>query len=281
VLPPTYEVASVGPFENVNAVPANVRAPYRAVAARILNAGEGELDEILRTRSLPPNFSLSMSSIPISWYVGLKESDELGVKVFFESVRHRPGQYVGNTMRASFAALRDSAAYPLFPTTDNIASYTRSVTRDGWRILLDQPAEVAPLFRYSDPVVWAPGFHLFSAASHLALPHRLIVAMIVLGFLGALYLAVVQRGNVLAVTPLIGTAILAGLVVLSAGVLEFRWKEVRFALPLVALLLGIVLGWTLPEVTRRLRGVRASFGPGVAPSPPASPDAAESSSEPV
>jgi dolichol-phosphate mannosyltransferase len=262
VLPPTYEAASVGPFENVNAVPANIRAPYRDIAARILRADDAELDQILRTRSLPPNFSLGSSSIPISWYVGLKESDDLGVKVFYESIGHRPGTFVADTMRASFAALRDSTVYPLFPTTANLAQFTRSVTRDGSRILLDQPPALAPPFRYSDPVLWSPGFHLFSAASHLALPHQLIVALIVLGFLGALFLATLHRGGLLAVTPVVLTLLLAALVVLSAAVLEFRWKEMRFGLPLVAMLLGIVFGWILPEVSRVVsRRIRLGSSP--------------------
>jgi hypothetical protein len=101
VVPPSYEAASIGPFLNVDAVPADIRAPYRPIAQDILTTGETGLDRILGSHRLPTTFKLGISSIPISWYVGLKESDELGVKVFFASVLHHPREYLASIARAS------------------------------------------------------------------------------------------------------------------------------------------------------------------------------------
>jgi dolichol-phosphate mannosyltransferase len=251
VLPPNYEYASIGPFENVNAVPAEVRRPYRAVADRILNADHKTLDEILRTHPLPAKFTLNMSSIPISWFVGLKESDELGVQVFFESVRHSPRAFAASTVRGAAMALRESTAYPIFPTKANVALFNESVIPEGGRRLrlVQQVSQAAP-YRYTDSVIWAPGFAFFSAWEQIPRLHRMWVALVAIGFLAALIAGSFGGWSDRVVIPLMGTLFLAAFVVFSAAVLEFRWKEMRFALPVVAIVLGIAFGWTFPEVIR-------------------------------
>jgi hypothetical protein len=252
VVPPSYEVASIGPFLNVDAVPADIRAPYRPIAQDILTTDEAGLDRILGSHRLPTTFKLNISSIPISWYVGLKESDELGVKVFFESILHHPREYLASIARASAHAWWESPAYPIFPTAQDISAFTEEVVRiDDRHLRLVQRADPSLPYRYSDSVVWSPGYWLFSQAQMRAPAfHRLFVGLIVLGSFAAALVGVLSGWTFRAVMPLVLTVFLVTFVIVSTAVLEFRWKEIRFVLPVMATLVGIAAGWTLPEVIR-------------------------------
>ncbi len=253
VLPLNYDGASIGPFENVNAVSETVRAPYRAIARDILGADDARLDAILRAHPLHAKFNLGVSSIPISWFVGLKESDDLGTKVFVESVMHSPRQFIASTASMTMTALRDPTAYPHFPTEDNVGQYCEQVIHqnDG-RLHLVQGANHSLPYRYSNPFVWSAGYQLFSAASRSPSVQGLFVAVIIIGFLAAIMVGVWSGWTFRTAMPVLATLFLAAFVVFSNAVLEFRWKEMRFALPAVAMLVGIAAGWTIPAAVRIL-----------------------------
>jgi hypothetical protein len=255
VLPPSYEVASAGMFDNVNAVPAEVRKPYRAIAQEILSADEAGLDRILRAHPLPAKFNLGVSSIPISWYVGLKESDDLGVKVFWESILHRPKAFIASTAAMTWDSLWQSVAIPIVPTEDNTPTYCEKVVPlPGHRLRLDQRVDYSLPYRFTNPVIWSPGYRLFSAAERFPLPHGLIVAILILGFIATLISGRVGGWNQQVVVAIVVGITLAVFLVVSNAVLEFRWKEMRFALPMVGMLIGVGAGWSIPSVIRLLLG---------------------------
>jgi dolichol-phosphate mannosyltransferase len=253
MIPQTYEGESSGPFENVNTVPEPIRRPYQGIAAELIAADEARLDEILRTHPVPARFNVGKSSIPISWFVGLKVSDELGIKVFLESVWHAPRQFIASTAKTSLATLRESTFYPIFPTTYDLPSFTEKVNQiDGSHIQLVQREDQSLPYRYSEPVIWQPGYRLFSAVVGIPLPHRLLVFLIAFSFVTALIAGIFGKWDYRTVTPLMLTALLVTLVVFSNAILEFRWKEMRFGLPMVATIIAIGCGWLLPQVARLL-----------------------------
>lgn len=266
VLPLNYDGASIGPFENVNTVPETIRGPYRAIAHHILTTDAAGLDAILRAHPLHAKFNVGISSIPISWFVGLKESDELGTKVFVESVMHSPRQFISSTANMTLASLRDSTAYPHFPTEDNVGQYCERVIHQGdGRLHLVQRANQSLPYRYSNPYVWDAGFRLFSRASASPSVQGLFIAILILGLAAALTVGVSSGWTFRTVTPVVVTIFLAVFVVFSSAVLEFRWKEMRFVLPAVAMLIGVAAAWTIPAamaiITRAVRLRRSAAAP--------------------
>ena len=236
VLPLNYDGASIGPFDNVNTVPETIRGPYRAIAHHILTTDEAGLNAVLHAHPLHAKFNVGISSIPISWFVGLKESDDLGTKVFVESVMHSPRQFIASTVNAMIAALRDPTAYPHFPTEDNVPQYCeRTVSQGDGRLQLVQAANHSLPYRYSSPYIWNTGYHLFSSASRTPSMQGLFIAVLILGFVAALTVGVSRGWTFRTAAPVIMTIFLAVFVVFSSAVLEFRWKEMRFALPAVAI----------------------------------------------
>src|ERR1051326_52289 len=255
MLPPNYEVASAGMFDNLHAVADEVRKPYRAVAHEILTADEAGLDRILRTHPLPAKFKLGVSSIPISWFVGLKESDDLGVKVFVESVLHQPKPFIVSTMKGIWDTLWNSVAYPVVPTEQNVPQYVERLVPQGDRQLrVQQRVDYSLPYRYSNPLIWSPGYRLFSAAERFPLPHGLIVGLLLLGFIAALIDGRAAGWSYETIVALVLSIALGVFFVFSNAVLEFRWKEMRFALPMVGMLLGIAGGWSIPAAVRVLLG---------------------------
>jgi len=224
-------------------------AENRIQPRHVLTTDEAGLDAILRAHPVPEKFNLGISSIPISWFVGLKESDELGTKVFVESVIHSPRQFLASTMTMAWEALRDPTMYPIFPTTDNVALYCdRVIHQQDGRLQLVQRVDHSFPYRYSTPYVWDAGFRFFSAASGFPSCQPLIMAVLLLGFVAALIAGLANSWTLRTVTPVILTIALAAFVIASAAVLEFRWKETRLVLPLVAMLVGLACGSTFPEV---------------------------------
>jgi glycosyltransferase involved in cell wall biosynthesis len=251
MIPQTYEGESSGPFENVNIVPESIRRPYQRIAAELIAADEAHLDAILRAHPVPATFNLSKSSIPISWFVGLKVSDDLGIKVFLESVWHSPRQFIASTARTSLAALSESTFYPIFPTTYDLPSFTEKVNQiDESHMQLVQREDQSLPYRYSEPVIWKPGYKLFSAMVGVPLPHRLLVFLIAFSSVAALIAGIFGKWDYRTVTPLLLTGLVVVLVVFSNAILEFRWKEMRFALPMVATTIAIGCGWLLPQLVR-------------------------------
>jgi hypothetical protein len=264
VLPPTYNVAGIGMFENVNSAPKEIRVAYRRAAGYLLTADERTLDDVLRRHSLPKGFSLGVSPIPIAWYIGLKESDQLGIKVFRESIFHRFAQYLRATKDQVHGAVLVPNYMPLFPTSDNVGVYSaKLVPLDENLLRIDlRPGDHSLPYSYSDPFIWRPGYEFFSWMMSIETPQRRIVILLLVGFIGALILAVIDRRRFPAVASAVLTAQLAGYVVVSCAVLDYRWKEARLALPVIAILVGIAAGWTIPQLfmtgLRRLRPTTTS-----------------------
>ncbi len=262
VLPPTYGVASVGIFDNVTTAPPEARVPYRRAFGHLLTADHRTLDDVLRRHSLPEGFALGVSSIPISWHIGLKESDQLGIQVFRESILHRPGPYLKSVKALVTGALLVPNYYPLFPTADNLAAYDVElvpVSERRARVDVRSNPRAAP-YRYSEPFIWLPGYRFFSWMRSIGTPQRKVAGLLLFGVIAASILAFVKEHRFQAVTAVVLSTLLFGFVVASCAVLEYRWKEARLAQPVVAILIGIALGWTIPQLFRTAARIREAVG---------------------
>jgi hypothetical protein len=255
VLPPAYSVASVGPFMSEDAVPKDQRAIGRKVAF-LLDADEAVVDRVLRTHPLPQGFALAQSSLPISYFVGLKESDDLGVRVFIESVLHKPGPYLRGIWSNSLRSLWYAYTEPTYPTTDMFNGTTDKLVPVGGNVLRMERLPSSPLpYASSEPLIWGPGLRLFSAMGRIALTRTHTVELMALGVLIALWHGLRYRWSFRSTAPVAIALLLWGFVVFSHSLLDFRWKEWRLVYPLVSVLVAITIGWAVPTAFRAARSL--------------------------
>jgi dolichol-phosphate mannosyltransferase len=250
-LPPDYSHAGVGMFLHVDSVSPEIRAPFRQKAAYLLTADEKTLDAFLQRNPLPPGFVLPQSSLPISYFIGLRESDELGVRVFLESVRNYPWPYVSNTLRAAWAARTYATTEPTFPRWDYVKGVTEKVVPVGantlrweWQLSSRIP------YMSNDPYIWEPGYYVFGTADALAPTRKTSVLVMAVGALLALLHGLRYGWTVRSATVVVLALLLCGFVVFSYAILDFRWKEWRLAYPVAAIIAAATFGWAIPEAVR-------------------------------
>jgi hypothetical protein len=252
VLPPSYETAGPGLFSHVEAIPAEIRAPYREVYRALRRAPAAELDEFLRARPLPPGFRLEVSAIPVAYYIGLRQADDLGVRVFGEAVRAHPGEYLASVLREVVKALRvsrDAGLVPLVRSIDHWGLKPQLEHRFGFVRYGQRPDYWMIPFAYKNAVLWTPGVRFFTWLDGWRLPPRWLSSLIGLTMVTAfLVIARERRVGAEAGVPLFLGGVVVTIVVTSALILEFRWKELRLILPLVAVLVGISATWTVKTI---------------------------------
>lgn len=259
LLPPRYDVASVGIFMKTDSVPADIRKTGWQTAGYVLTADEKVLDDVLRRHPLPPTFNLAVSSIPVSYFIGLKQSDELGVKVFWDNVLHEPGTYVSSVWDATVKSFARPSTEPTFPTVTNVTGVEERLIPTGPHLarLKREPASQLP-YDADEPIIWTPGFAFFSGLAHMTLPRRVVAVLIFIGLLVSIVHGVRYGWSLRSAAAVVLALLLGGFVLFSNAVLEFRWKEWRLAYPVASVLLGVTFGWALPEAVRK--GSRAVTG---------------------
>ena len=269
VLPPRYDVASVGMFLKVDSVPATIRQPMRQKFGYLLRADERVLDETLRRNPLPKTFNMGVSSIPISYFIGLKESDQLGLRVFRESVIHAPRRFFGDIARQSVRAFWYATTELTFPSYRGVG-LTGGADKlvpvgSNWVLMVSDPN--SPLnYRANRPLIWRPGLRFFSFWERLALSRGKAVFLMAIGAVVALLHGWRYGWSLKSAVPIALAVLLLGFDVFSHVLLAFRWKEWRLAYPIASILLGITFGWTLREMVTGVGRTRAT-----SPSTPTSP----------
>jgi hypothetical protein len=259
LLPPRYDVASVGIFMKNDSVPTDIRKTGWQTAGYVLTADEKVLDDILRRHPLPPKFNLAVSSIPVSYFIGLKQSDELGVKVFWDNVLYEPGTYVSSVWAATVKSFARPSTEPTFPTVANVTGVEERLIPTGPHVarLKRGPASQLP-YDADEAFIWTPGLAFFSGLADVKLPRRVVAVLILIGFLVSIVHGFRDGWSFRSAAPVVLALLLGGFVIFSNAVLEFRWKEWRLAYPLASVLLGVTFGWALPEAVRK--GSRAVTG---------------------
>jgi dolichol-phosphate mannosyltransferase len=249
MLPPTYNAGSVGIFMNVNSVSKEIREPMRKKVGYLLDADERILDETLRTHRLPETFRLGISSIPISYYVGLKESDDLGVQVFRESIRHAPARYFRSVWLDSLAECGYPTTEPTFPSPRSVTGVTERVVPAGRNWLRLEVGPSSPLgYNSKKPIIWEPGYRFFAVLEKLAMSRGRTVFFMALGAVLAIWHGLRYGWSLQSGIPIALALLLVGFDIFSHAVLAFRFKEWRLAYPVAAILLAITAGWGVREL---------------------------------
>lgn len=249
VLPPSYEVASGEIFMNVDSVSPAIRTPMRQKYGYLLTADESVLDEVLRRHPLPKTFRVSVSSIPISYYIGLEESDRLGVSVFFESIRHVPRPYFTTLWREAVAARWYALTESTFPSPSTVNGVTERVVPAGPNRLrlVNDPASTLP-YQATDAIIWKPGYDFFGIWEKFVMTRGRTVFLMTIGLAIALFHGFRYGWSMRSAIPVGIAVLLIGFDFFSYAVLSFRWKEWRLAYPFASIMLGLTFGWGLREL---------------------------------
>ena len=160
-------------YRNINSIPAKVRQPYREKYEYLLTADDEKLNRLFQLNPEAKNFYINQ--LIISYFIGLKESDELGVKVFLEAVRAEPKNYLKNVLQGfknSFLMTKANN-FPLdrelgwndLPQPRSIfkKKHVKQISRLGFASVILAPSRA---IGYNHPVLWLPGVYLFSLLSH-------------------------------------------------------------------------------------------------------------------
>jgi hypothetical protein len=260
-LPLQYDVAGPGLFRHVDAVPRAVRAPYRPLFDRLVKANDAFLDDWLRSHPVPSGFTVGVSPIPVCYYVGLFECNDLGVKVAIEAVRAAPITFAKTVWRDFLEAASAFPQSALSPTVANMRLFHFTVNRrlsNGFVLLnpSSSPAHAVP-YSYRFPVVWWPGLQWFEWMNNLPglemLTRMLVATAIIIAVVSVLAR---RRVSMEAGVVLVVSGALTIFIIASCMTLAFRWKEFCLALPLISLLAGAGIGWAPREAVALARDFR-------------------------
>jgi len=138
----------------------------------------------------------------------------------------------------------------------------RVVPAGGTSLRLERRPDSRLQYGSSEPILWGPGYRFFSLAAAISITRSQTVLLMTLGVLIALWYGLRYGWQLRSVAPVLLAVLLGVFVVFSYALLEFRWKEWRCALPVVAILVATTLGWWLPQVVRIIKPmkVRGDFG---------------------
>lgn len=258
-LPMAYGSAGAGMFRHVDAIPPEVRAPYRPVFDRIVTADEAYLDDWLRSHPLPEGFDVGLSPVSVCYFVGLLEGNDLAVKVAIEAVRADPVPFAKASWREFVSGITAFPSYPFVPSVANMPIWGFTVKKllPHGRVVLNQPTSWGSLaYAYKSPVVWWPGLQAFESLGDIRRVDTLAILSADLAIITAV-LSVIGRRRVnmeAAVVFVVSAALI--LFIAASSMLAFRWKEFCLALPLFAVLAGAGVGWAPLEAVRLVRDLR-------------------------
>jgi hypothetical protein len=266
VLPSNYsDMAGPYLFSNINAIPEETRKPYRDNYLYIFSADSENLKSILTEKKLPENFNLGYSTLPISYYIGLEESDDLFSMVFLEAMRACPGCFFQKNIttfslvaRGKFVNLIPLA--PVYPRDKyNLANYSLMIKQTNGSFSTYQelrgfePVNI-PYYNTHRIVLWRPGLRLFSAMNNYLEPHPIIFTITFLIGFGISFVTILYKRlkDYEQIIPILLFLMIVSFVNYSNFVLIFRDKELRAIYPLISILMSINLGWVIPKFINAL-----------------------------
>lgn len=222
--------------------PPDVRASYYIQYRQIMRLSKNELIDFLKLNPLPSGFIKSVSSIPLYWYIGLSETDALGIATFKESLLTIPIAY----LEKIFTGIKAWSTYDqqLVPNYSNHLGliFGESVSKKSGFIKviptvhLHNPP-ISQLYWNPQEVIWSPGVRVFENIDSIIMPRwleRLIFAVATIGILFSTNYRLRFFGIVFLCSILTFS-------VASYVLLGMRFKEYISIIPLVAIFYGVGL----------------------------------------
>lgn len=245
LVPPRYELA--GPFPTVmTGASAEERGAYLERYREVMQLSRPDLVRFVEGHPLPSSFQQSVSAIPLYWYLGFQEVDDLGIQVFEESISVRWRDYVQRVAHswAEWGALRTDIV-PFFGAPMGLRF---GLLEPNGRLRYDVPeGEPGPFMRYWHPAqaLWSPGVAAFQYLSALILPRFAEIALALVSIAQILSLAARKR--------LVAAIVLAAILALATTgflLVGVRDKEFISLLPSLALVYAFGLVGLLSLIGR-------------------------------
>lgn len=251
--PPEYERAHAYTHVDYGAPP-EVKIIYKQKLDNVLHLSKNELIELVKKNSLPMDFKNINSATPLYYYYGLKTTDQLGSKVFFESLLNEPWQYTQRVfirLANGFVNIPSTTIVPTFVNPLGV-TFTEPNFQTG-EIKIKPPVGIfSPYFSaYYNPreigSLW--GIKFFGTIDSLTSSSILyLMGNFILIF--GVYKATIQYAN--KNTLILGVGLL---IFMSASTLLFsiRYKEIVSITPLYFVLLAIGLAHTCHSLNFALK----------------------------
>lgn len=253
--------ANPGPWNSLNEIPEQVRAPFREKWLALLNSSDPAYVRAVFDRLPPPGKRKSgyyEPSTPYSVYyhLGLEEGETLLGGVFWEGIETHQAQYLSNVWEWFYRSADFSSQYiPYLPVPrlyeppgffENSKSSFLSPRAGVIKALnwSELPPEVAV-------EIWYPGARVFSYLAFLKfIPKEFVWGAIVIGFLSVA--SSIVRSRRLQITELfflLSLLVLLAEMSFSALIFAFRMKELILCQPLIYLLIGLSLSHLAVQFT--------------------------------
>jgi hypothetical protein len=234
--------------------PIEIKHMYLARYREIMQMPREDLVGFVIEHPLPPGFQQDLSAIPLYWYFGLQEADDLGIAVYTESLSARWPYYAGKVA----TGLGDWGAYQadVVPFDSQTLGLIMHVPQDdNGSVRYSVPVGRVPQFmRYWNPTesVWAPGTVMTQYLSWLLLPRFGEVCLALAALAGVLR----HRASNTRTSMRFVFAVVGALVVGSYMLVGLRDKEQISLLPTLSLFYAFGVVWVSGILARWLK-VRA------------------------
>jgi hypothetical protein len=246
ILPPFYNAGHA--YRNVNDIaPPEELSKYRDRYEQIMQMSETELRDFINKNPLPPTFDVYSSAIPLYYYVGLRETDELGIKVFLEYLAANPITHIKKVLQRTFTITPASEAFPIVPLPNRMGKL------EPGKNLANSFREVKGAMNYSyhywspELIVWWPGAQFFEWLNGLV-PIKVIETIaLMVGFAGVLCSPSIRVKKLSAV--IVAMWFIYVMVCWSLGLVRF--KEFAGIWPFTCFMLAIGTSQVALAISRR------------------------------
>lgn len=235
-VPPNYSAAGAYCCIDAIATP-DERAPYLAKYRHIMGLSKGELIEYVKSHALPLSFNAGGSAIPLYWYIGLAETDTLGIAVYVESILAIPKAYLEKIYNGLITwTAFDKQIVPFYSDRLGLI-FSDDLDEESLYFEYALPPNAHPWFQtYWSPKneLWSPGVWLFEKISAAIMPRWLELLIFSVAALGIIF----SPNSKMKFLGLLSFASVIVFSVASFMLLGMRHKEFITILPLLAIFYG-------------------------------------------
>ncbi|WP_339502567.1 hypothetical protein [Pseudomonas silesiensis] len=236
ILPPDYFRAAA--YQDINwGAPKEVRAPYLVQYNYLMNASRSELIDFTIKHPLPEKFNVHISAIPGYYYIGLPQTDALGIAVYKESVLAIPTAYIKKLVTGWLIFFTGKPTQLTPFESDSLKLLIGEENNVDGSVKLTPPKDHIPQhILYWNPAEKAQhqGMAFFGWMNFLT-PPSWIYAL--LGFVSCIAIFKIQSTRKIFQASLLGLSTVL-LVSSSLMLLGVRFKEMLALLPIVSIFLS-------------------------------------------
>jgi hypothetical protein len=234
-------------FSHIDMIPPEARMEQKKLYNALRATAEEELDIIIDNIG-PEKLNKSRSIIDAYYLIGLKEVEQIGLRVFIETIKNNRLSYLLNVTTGSFKSLNVDSELLFFKiSTEKTQNRKKDIiyTEDSSieKIYLGYgyynynfKNSKNPLNRlYLEPVFWRPGIKFFNTWAYLTPPTILKWLLVILSLLMIFYHKFKFKKEDFKLFIALGALSTAIFILGTNLIFEFRWKELTAIEPLLSI----------------------------------------------